>query len=251
MAIFFKGDGDAADVTYGGHSTQAANWTKTFNDYRQGSANGQFYYHAARGTAGNLIFPFKYSITVLPRSDPGTGSYDSDGANRYYPVSFSTGDVRRGFAGPNLVITRSYSWSGPYQFEQSNSVDIGWTGSSTHQGGLYAAYITGDSAWSDMYEAECRRYRMTYHSTIADHGMLITSNSDRGSGPFWVLLRGGFTYDIYAAYPAVPTQVKAGGGAVTYNGNDAYASWPNTRTDTVTKSGLFGTVNYSQNHGFA
>ena len=240
MGINFTADSYETDITFGG-GINATNWTKTFTDYRRSTSQGA-HYHMSGQTAftPTLEMPFYYSLTVLPRTDPGTGSYDSDGANRYYPVSFASGSVRRASSQPNLIIARGYNLSGPYQFEQANSVDIGWTGSGTHQGGLYASYIVGDSSWSDMYEGQVTRVRQTYHDTIADHGMQLSYNADRGSGPFWVMLRGGFTYYIYATYPALPTQVTAGGSCFSYSGNDQFRTWPASRTDTATKTGIQG-----------
>jgi hypothetical protein len=240
MGIYFTQDSNEADITFGG-GVNATNWSKTFTDYQRTTSQGA-HYHRSGDIAGaaTLEMPFHYSITVLPRTDPGTGNYDSDGGNRYYPVSFRSGSVRRGSSQPNLVIERTYSISGAHQFETANSVDIGWTGSSSHQGGLYASYIVGDSAWSDMYEGQITRLRQTYHQTIADHGMELTVDYSRGSGPFWVMLRGGFTYHVHATYPAMPTQVTAGGSVFSYQGNDQFRTWPASRTDAVTKTGILG-----------
>jgi hypothetical protein len=240
MGINFTADSQETDITFGG-GVNATNWSKTFADYRRSTSQGAYYHMSGQtGFTSTLDMPFYYSITVLPRTDPGTGNYDSDGGNRYYPVSFATGSVRRASSRPNLVIARSYSQSGAHQFETANSVDIGWTGSSSHQGGLYASYIVGDSAWSDMYEGQVTRVRQTYHTTIADHGMQLAHDNDRGSGPFWVMLRGGFTYYIYASYPAMPTQVTAGGSCFSYSGNDQFRTWPASTTTLVTKSGITG-----------
>jgi len=231
MGIKYTADNNVSDVTYGGHSTEAANWTKTFTDFHQADLRHGDYMKAGElGYGATNHLPYYYSLTVLPRSDPGTGSYDSDGANRYYPVSFRSGSVRRASSAPNLIIYRGYNINGPYQFEQNNSVDIGWTGSSTHQGGLYASYHVGDSAWSDMYESQLTRYRLTYHTCISSHGMRLSFSADRGSGPFFLMLRGGFSYYINSSYPTNPTQVKAGGGVFTYGGNDAYQTWPASTT---------------------
>ena len=243
MGIKFTADNNVSDQTFGG-GVNATNWSKTFTDYHQSTGQGAHYHKSGdTGYTATLEMPFHYSITVLPRTDPGTGSYDSDGGNRYYPVSFRSGAVRRAASQPNLIIARGYSASGPYQFEQTNSVDIGWTGSGTHQGGLYASYIVGDSAWSDMYEGQVTRVRQTYHPTIADHGMQLAHDNDRGAGPFWVMLRGGFTYHIYATYAAMPTQVTAGGSCFSYSGNDQFRTWPVSNLYTAglaTKSGIQG-----------
>mgnify|MGYP000206131520 CR=1 FL=1 len=239
MAINFTSDGSTDDLTMGG-GINATNWSKTFTDYKRSSGMGAEYHASGTIHGPTLDMPFGYTIQVLPRSDPGTGNYDSDGANRYYPVSFRSGTVRRASSRPNLIIMRHYAHSGPYQFENANSVDIGWTGTGTHQGGLYASYIVGDSAWSDMYEAQITRMRQTYHTTIADHGMQLSYNVDRGAGPFWVMLRGGFTYYVYASYSAMPTQVTAGGSCFSYSGNDQFRTWPTSTTTLVTKTGIQG-----------
>lgn len=225
MGIKYTADASTTDITFGG-GLNATNWSTTFNDYKQGHLGGADMHAAGySGYSPTNHMPFYYSFTVHPRSDPGSGSYDSDGGNRYYPVSFQAGTVRRATAMPNLVIYRGYNTNGPYQFEQNNSVDIGWTGSSTHQGGLYAAYYTGDSAWSDMHESSLARHRRTYHTTISSHGMKLSYSADRGSGPFFIMLRGGFTYWCNASYPAMPTQVTAGGSVFSYGGNNSYQTW--------------------------
>ena len=230
MGIKYTADNFTTDITYGG-GLNATNWSKTFTDYWQGNTL-HHYAHGSGGMAytGTQHMPFYYNIEVSPRTDPGSGSYDSDGGNRYYPVSFSAGAVRRGSAMPNLVIYRGYNFSGPSQFQSNTGVSIGWTGSSTHQGGLYASYHVGDSAWSDMSEAQLTRHRRTYHTTISSHAMRLSYSSDRGSGPFYIMLRGGFTYYINASYPANPTQVTAGGSVFSYGGNNAYQSWPASTT---------------------
>lgn len=229
MGIKYTSDNNITDITYGGHSS--VGWTKTFSDFNQADLrNGDFMKSGELGYGATQHLPFYYALTVFPRTDPGTGSYDSDGANRYYPVSIRAGTVRRGSSSPNFVIYRGYNVNGPYQFEQNNSVDIGWTGSSTHQGGLYASYHIGDSAWSDMHESQLTRHRLTYHTTISSHGMRLSYSTDRGSGPFFLMLRGGFTYYMNSSYPSNPTQVKAGGGVFSHAGNDAYQTWPASTT---------------------
>lgn len=229
MGIKYTADNFTTDRVTGG-GLNAENWSETFSDYWQASPTHQ-HAHGSGGFAysSTMHMPFYYSFTVLPRTDPGSGSYDSDGANRYYPVSFTAGTVRRGSAMPNLVIYRGYNLPGAYQFQQSNG-NIGWTGSGTHQGGLYASFHTGDSAWSDMNESECTRHRRTYHTTISSFGMRLSYNVDRGSGPFFVMLRGGFTYYVNASYPAMPRQVTAGGSVFSYGGNNSYQTWPSTTT---------------------
>jgi hypothetical protein len=239
MGINFTQDSNDADITFGG-GIGATNWTKSFTDYQRSTSQGA-HYHRSGDVTGTptLEMPFHYYITVLPRNDPGTGSYDSDGANRYYPISFRSGAVRRASSQPNLIIARGYSQAGAYQFQQTNG-SIGWTGSGTHQGGLYASYIVGDSAWSDMYEGQVTRVRQTYHTTIADHGMHLTADATRGAGPFWIMLRGGFTYHVHASYPALPTQVTAGGSVFSYSGNDNFRTWATSTTSLATKTGIQG-----------
>lgn len=230
MGIKFSADADGTDRVLGG-GLNATNWSKTFTDYKQTTSFSQYYaWPGSASYQASLHMPFFYTITVLPRTDPGSGSYDSDGANRYYPVSFATGGVRRPSAMPNLVIMRAYSGWGPYQFETSNSVDIGWTGSSTHQGGLYSCWHVGDSAWSDMNEQQCTRYRYTYHQTISGYGMKLSYSADRGAGAFYVMLRGGFEYRVAASYPAMPTQVTAGGSVFSHSGNNSYQTWDASTT---------------------
>ena len=230
MAIIYTADGSTADSTFGG-GVDATNWSKSFTDPSRGGNGGANHHMPGRTAyASSTTFPFAYAITVLPRTDPGTGAYDSDGGNRYYPVSFQTGGVRRAGAGPNLLIYRHYGQSSAYQFDVANSVDIGWTGSSSHMGGLYSSFIVGDSAWSDMNESQCTRHRKTYHTTISSFGMKLSHNTDRGAGPFYVMLRGGFTYYISSSYPSTPTQVTAGGSVFTYLANTAYQRWPDSTT---------------------
>ena len=108
-------------------------------------------------------------------------------------------------------------------------------------GGLYSSFITGDSAWSDMSESQCTRHRMSYHSTISSFGMKLSWSADRGSGPFYVMLRGGFTYYISSSYPSNPCQVTAGGSVFSYSGNNAYNTWP-ASTLSVDNSIFSGTL---------
>ena len=240
MGIKFSGDNNGADASFGGGLN--ASWSKSFTDIHQAFPSGVYY--AASGHAGyqpTLEMPFYYSFTVQPRNNPDSGSYDSDGGNRYYPVSFRTGTVRRAASKPNLVIYRGYNLPGPHQFESTNSVDIGWTGSSTHQGGMYAAYYTGDSAWSDMNESSLARHRRTYHTVISSHSMKLSYSADRGAGPFEIMLRGGFQYWCNATYPALPTQVTAGGSVFSYGGNDSYQTW-SASTTSVSNTNYNGNV---------
>lgn len=229
MGIKFTNDNHASDFSAGGGLN--ANWTKSFTDYHQTHLDGAHYIAGGQtGYSPTMQMPYYYTLTVQPRNDPSTGSYDSDGGNRFYPVSFASGSVRRASSTPNMVIYRGYNLSGAHQFETANSVDIGWTGSSTHQGGLYSAWYTGDSAWSDMYEAHVTRHRRTYHTTVGGYGMQLSYDTDRGSGPFWVMLRGGFTYYIGSTHPSLPAQVTAGGSCFSYGGNNQFRTWPASTT---------------------
>ena len=229
MGIKFTNDNHGTDFVTGGGIN--ANWTQTFTDYHQTKLEGAHYISSGQQAyTPTMHLPYHYSFTVQPRNDPSTGSYDSDGANRYYPVSFMTGTVRRATAMPNMVVYRGYNLNGPHQFETTNSVDIGWTGSSTHQGGMYSSWYTGDSAWSDMYEAQCARHRRTYHTTIGGFGMQLTYSNDRGSGPFYLMLRGGFTFYVNSSHPSLPRQVTAGGSVFSYLGNDQFRQWPASTT---------------------
>jgi len=238
MGIKFTADSNGADHVTGG-GINATTWSQTFSDYNQANLDGGGYVKSGQSGGTTLHMPYYYTLTVEPRGEPGTGSYDTDGANRYYPVSFAAGSVRRASAMPNIVIYRHYGASGPYQWQQNNT-NIGWTGSGTHQGGLYASYIVGDSAWSDMFEAQITRYRQTYHTTIAGHGMQLSYSVDRGSGPFWVMLRGGFEYQISASYPAMPRQVTANGSCFSYGGDDYFRRWPQSTTTVSTVATIYG-----------
>lgn len=165
----------------------------------------------------SVEFPYYYEL-FSPNSE-------SNAANTYYPCSFYTGGFRSPSSGANLIIARSYGDTGPAQRGGSS---IGWNDSSTHQGGLYASWRIGDSAWSDMYEAQLVRSKRTYHVTISDFGMLLANNN--GSGPFWVRLRGGFRYHVYAKMPVNPSWVTPGGGALNHNNDPNYQVWPQTTT---------------------
>lgn len=156
-----------------------------------------------------------------------TPANEANSANTYYPVSFNTPGHGGGQFG-NMVITRRYYDTGP---AQRGGASIGWNDSSTHQGGLEAWFHVGESAWSDYYSARLLYYRYTYHNTISDYGMMLTSDSRFGSGPFWVRLRGGFAYWIHATFPISPANVTPGGTVFYYptEGN-AYQTWPGTTT---------------------
>lgn len=168
-------------------------------------------------TAGSFEFPYVYAITGP--------TYESNSANTYYPLSLSPGGFRTHSSGANIVIWRSYGHPGP---AQNGGSSIGWTGSSSHQGGLYLSFRAGDSAWSDMFESQLVRHKHTYHTTVSDYGMLLGNTT--GSGPFWVRLRGGFQYYVGSKHPCWPTWVTPGGPALTYNGNPNYQTWPGTTT---------------------
>ena len=169
------------------------------------------------GYKSSAEFPYYYEL-YSPNSE-------SNAANTYYPCSFYSGGFRSPSAGPNLLIMRGYGDTGP---AQRGGASIGWSGSSTHQGGLYASFRIGDSAWSDMSEQQLVRVRRTYHETISDYGMLLANSN--GSGSFWIRMRGGFRFHVYAKMPVNPTWVTPGGGALNYNGNPNYQTWPTTTT---------------------
>lgn len=156
-----------------------------------------------------------------------TPANEANSANTYYPVSFNTPGHGGGQFG-NMVISRRYYDTGPAQRGGSS---IGWNDSSTHQGGLEAWFHVGESAWSDYYSARLLYYRYTYHTTVSDYGMMLTSDSRFGSGPFWVRLRGGFAYWIHASFPISPANVTPGGTVFYYptEGN-TYQTWPGTVT---------------------
>jgi hypothetical protein len=156
-----------------------------------------------------------------------TPANESNSANTYYPVSFNTPGHGGGQFG-NMVITRRYYDTGP---AQRGGASIGWNDSSTHQGGLEAWFHVGESAWSDYYSARLLYYRYTYHNTISDYGMMLTSDSRFGSGPFWVRLRGGFVYWVHSTFPISPANVTPGGTVFYYptEGN-TYQTWPGTVT---------------------
>ncbi len=81
-----------------------------------------------------------------------------------------------------------------------------------------------------MHESQLTRHRLTYHTTISSHGMRLSYSTDRGSGPFFLRLRGGFTYYSNSSYPSNQIQGKAGGGVCADGGNDAYQTWPASKT---------------------
>jgi hypothetical protein len=60
--------------------------------------------------------------------------------------------------------------------------------------------------------------------------MMLAYSSDRGTGAFYMMLRGGFNYTVAASYAAMPTQVTAGGAVFSHGGNNAYQRWPVSTT---------------------
>jgi hypothetical protein len=183
-------------------------------------------------STGSFEFPYTYVVTGP--------TYESNSANTYYPLSLAPGGFRTAHSGANIVIQRSYGHPGP---AQNGGASIGWTGSTTHQGGLYLSFRVGDSAWSDMFESQLVRYRLTYHEVVSDYGMLLGNTT--GSGPFWIRLRGGFVYYIHSKHPAWPAWVQPNGPALTHAGNPNYQTWPGTTT-TVNNSVFNG--NYTSDY---
>ena len=175
--------------------------------------------------------PYRYTLS--------TPNHESDSANRYYPVSINTTGRAGGVMVHNLHVGRRYYDSGPHH---NGGSTIGWTGSSTHQGGLDLFLQVRDSAWSDMYDMRILHYRYTYHQTVGGWGMFASSNSSYGSGPFYLMLRGGFQYKFYAAYPLAVANVEPGGRlySTSYNW-----FWPNSTTSTSGALNNFSTQYYA------
>lgn len=184
---------------------------------------------------GSFEFPYTYIITGP--------TYESNSANTYYPLSINAGGFRAPNSGANLIIQRSYGRAGP---AQNGGSSIGWSGSGTHQGGLYASFRIGDSAWSDMYENSLINQKTTYHRVISDYGMLLSHST--GSGTWWVRLRGGFEYVIHSKHPAWPKWVQPSGPALTVSGNPNYQTWPSTTT-TVNNANLNTNFNATASFG--
>lgn len=185
---------------------------------------------------GSFEFPYTYLVTGP--------TYESNSANTYYPLSLHPGGFRTAHSGANVIIQRGYSRSGP---AQNGGSSIGWTGSSSHQGGMFVAFRIGDSAWSDMYENALIRYRRTYHTCISDYGLLLGNTT--GSGPWWVRLRGGFQYIVHSKHPAWPRWVQPGGGALTYQGNTNYQTWPGTTTSVANTTFNNGSFSNDDSYG--
>ena len=140
--------------------------------------------------------PYRYTLS--------TPNHESDSANRYYPVSINTSGRAGGGMIHTLQVARRYYEYGPHHAGGST---IGWTGSSTHQGGLDLFLQVRDSSWSDMYDMRIMHYRYTYHQTVGGWGMFPSYSTSYGSGPFYLMLRGGFQYQFYASYPLAVANV--------------------------------------------
>ena len=176
-----------------------------FQNTASRSANGGF-----GGTGGmgpkqstgqqSYATPYKYSLY--------TPTSDSDSANRFYPVAIQSVGRAGGGMIHTLQVARRYYEYGPHNAGGST---IGWTGSSTHQGGLDLFLQVRDSSWSDMYDMRVMHYRYTYHQTVGGWGMFASSSTSYGSGPFYLMLRGGFQYKFYASYPLAVANVEPGG----------------------------------------
>jgi len=175
--------------------------------------------------------PYKYTL-YTPNSD-------SDAANRYYPVAIQSVGRAGGGMIHTLQVARRYYEYGPSQAGGSN---IGWTGSSTHQGGLDLFLQVRDSAWSDMYDMRIMHYRYTYHQTVGGWGMFASYNASYGAGPFYLMLRGGFKYHFYAAYPIAVSNVEPGGRV--YSTSYAWY-WPNSTTSTSGPLSNFASAYYA------
>ena len=175
--------------------------------------------------------PYKYEII--------TPNHESDSANRYYPVSFQSVGRAGGGMIHTMQVARRYHDDGPSDYGGST---IGWTGSSTHQGGLDLFLQVRDSAWSDMYDMRIMHYRYTYHQTVGGWGMFASYNSSYGSGAFYLMLRGGFQYKFYAAYPIAVANVEPGGRV--YSTSYAWY-WPNSTTSTSGALNGFSTQYYA------
>ena len=175
--------------------------------------------------------PYKYEII--------TPNHESDSANRYYPVSFQSVGRAGGGMIHTMQVARRYHDDGPSDYGGST---IGWTGSSTHQGGLDLFLQVRDSAWSDMYDMRVMHYRYTYHQTVGGWGMFASYSTTYGSGPFYLMLRGGFKYQVYAAHPTAVANVEPGGRV--YSTSYAWY-WPNSTTSTSGALNGFSTQYYA------
>ena len=164
----------------------------------------------------NYGTPFVYTLQT-----PNT---DSDAANRFYPVSINTPGCDGGGTIGTFWISRKYWSTGPAQLGGST---IGWTGSSTHQGGLDSHFQVRELAWSDKYDMRLLHHRYSYHETIQTMGMYASYSATYGSGPFYLMLRGGFQYNFYGNYPIHPANVEPGGRV--YSTSYAWF-WPATST---------------------
>ena len=243
--------GNACHYSYGDQSGgEFGSGSYTYYDHKVGGNVTQNDFSATRsrdasggdGHTGGIVAkqstnmqsfatPYRYTLS--------TPNHESDSANRYYPVSINTAGRAGGGMVHNLHVGRRYYDSGPAH--QGGST-IGWTGSSTHQGGLDLFLQVRDSAWSDMYDMRILHYRYTYHQTVGGWGMFASSNSSYGSGPFYLMLRGGFQYKFYAAYPLAVANVNPGGRVY----STAYAwYWPSSTTSTSGPLNNFSTQYYA------
>ena len=175
--------------------------------------------------------PYKYEII--------TPNHESDSANKYYPVSFQSVGRAGGGMIHTMQVARRYHDDGPSDYGGST---IGWTGSSTHQGGLDLFLQVRDSAWSDMYDMRIMHYRYTYHQTVGGWGMFASYSNTYGSGPFYLMLRGGFKYQVYAAHPMFVANVQPGGRV--YSTSYGWY-WPASTTSTSGALNNFSTQYYA------
>ena len=72
--------------------------------------------------------------------------------------------------------------------------------------------------------------------------MFASASTSYGSGPFYLMLRGGFQYKFYANYPVAAANVQPGGRVY----STAYAwFWPNATTSTSGPLNNFSTAYYA------
>jgi len=233
-----QNDGDFGSGSYT-HYDHKVGGNITHNDFsatRARNASGGYGYSGgivAKQTTlqQSFVSPYKYELI--------TPNHESDSANRFYPVSINTPGRAGGGTIHTLQVARRYHDDGPSDYGGST---IGWTGSSTHQGGLDLFLQVRDSAWSDMYDMRVMHYRYTYHQTVGGWGMFASHSTTYGSGPFYLMLRGGFKYQFYANYPLAVANVQPGGRV--YSTSFAWY-WPNSTTGTSGALSGFSTQYYA------
>ena len=211
----------------------------THNDFEATRARTSSGGYGANGGIGPKQSTLQQSYATPYKYEIRTPNHESDSANRYYPVSFSPVGRAGGGMIHTMQVARRYHDDGPSDYGGST---IGWTGSSTHQGGLDLFLQVRDSAWSDMYDMRVMHYRYTYHQTVGGWGMFASYSTTYGSGPFYLMLRGGFKYQVYAAHPIAVANVQPGGRV--YSTSYAWY-WPNSTTSTSGPLNNFSTQYYA------